>query len=65
MFLPNLIGAIVGLSPFVLAQQNIDVGSKDAVAAAAKAAMGPLQQYFNDNQEGNGAWIEQYGGDGQ
>ncbi|KAJ3077234.1 hydrolase 76 protein [Podochytrium sp. JEL0797] len=42
------------------AQQNIDLTSKDAVMAAANAAMIPLQANFASNTEKNGAWIEQY-----
>ncbi|KAI9329471.1 glycosyl hydrolase family 76-domain-containing protein [Obelidium mucronatum] len=42
------------------AQQTIDVTSKTAAISAAKAAMGPLQQFYAGNTRGNGAWIEQY-----
>ncbi|KAJ3079242.1 hydrolase 76 protein, partial [Rhizoclosmatium hyalinum] len=38
---------------------QLDVTDKGAVLAAAKAAMGPLQQYFVDpNIEGKGSWKE-------
>ncbi|ORY21092.1 hypothetical protein BCR33DRAFT_776586, partial [Rhizoclosmatium globosum] len=41
---------------------QLDVTDKGAVLAAAKAAMGPLQQYFVDpNIEGKGSWKENPG----
>ncbi|KAJ3077239.1 hydrolase 76 protein [Podochytrium sp. JEL0797] len=53
------------LLPFALfanAQATLNLDDHNAVLAAAKAAMGPLQQYFNGpNVEGKGAWTEQKG----
>ncbi|KAJ3077237.1 hydrolase 76 protein [Podochytrium sp. JEL0797] len=51
--------ALISLAACALAQ-NLDLGDTNAVKAAAKAAMGPLQQYFNGpNVEGKGSWTEQ------
>ncbi|ORY29259.1 hypothetical protein BCR33DRAFT_857774 [Rhizoclosmatium globosum] len=52
--------AALAASAVSLAQQNIDLTSKSAVIAAAKAAVWPLQQFYASNTRGNGAWIEQY-----
>ncbi|KAI8617390.1 glycosyl hydrolase family 76-domain-containing protein [Chytriomyces sp. MP71] len=51
---------IAYLVSVAFAQQNIDVTSKSAILTAAKAAVWPLRMFFDDNNEGNGAWIEQY-----
>ncbi|KAI9329462.1 glycosyl hydrolase family 76-domain-containing protein [Obelidium mucronatum] len=48
------------LGAVAFAQQTIDLSSKAAVVSAAKAAMGPLKQFFPSNNAKNGAWIEQY-----
>ncbi|KAJ3014502.1 UNVERIFIED_CONTAM: hydrolase 76 protein [Siphonaria sp. JEL0065] len=56
MTLIPLLAAIATVS----ALQSIDVTSKAAAISAAKAAIGPLQQFYASNTRGNGAWIEQY-----
>ncbi|KAI9329454.1 glycosyl hydrolase family 76-domain-containing protein [Obelidium mucronatum] len=46
----------------VTTAQSLDFGNKDAVIAAAKAAIEPLKQYYTEpNTQGDGAWKEQSG----
>ncbi|KAJ3077218.1 hydrolase 76 protein [Podochytrium sp. JEL0797] len=52
--------ALSALALSAQAQQTLNLGDKGGVLAAAKAAMGPLQQYFKSpNLGGLGAWQEQ------
>ncbi|KAI8611527.1 glycosyl hydrolase family 76-domain-containing protein [Chytriomyces sp. MP71] len=51
---------LVSAAMAVHAQQNIDLTSKDAVVAAAKAAMWPLKMHYDANKESSGAWLENY-----
>ncbi|KAI9329455.1 glycosyl hydrolase family 76-domain-containing protein [Obelidium mucronatum] len=58
----NLIAALLPILALTAQAQNLDLGNKDAVTGAARAAIGPLKQYFNDpNTQGGGAWREQSG----
>ncbi|KAI8615196.1 glycosyl hydrolase family 76-domain-containing protein [Chytriomyces sp. MP71] len=57
-----------GLASFLIAwiravdaQQTIDIMNAGVVIAALKAAMPPLQSYFQGNNAGNGAWVEMNG----
>ncbi|KAI9329456.1 hypothetical protein BDR26DRAFT_872417 [Obelidium mucronatum] len=59
----KLIATLLPIIALTASAQNLDLGNKDAVVAAARAAIGPLKQYFTDpNTQGGGAWREQSGG---
>ena len=52
--------ACITMAGAALGQQNIDLSSKSAILAAAKAAVWPLRMFYDANKESSGAWIEQF-----